>query len=127
MKPRGRGTQGKIEPLNLSKARQLLSPLVRRVTGAPETAVPISVHGQVCAYLISAEHFEYLVAREQEAVYHATPERPRLRGSVQVLGDLEQASTQASAELEAMALRRAGRIQGKGPATGKPSSRRSHH
>ena len=120
MKPPAKPPLDPTEPLNLSQARQQLSPLVRRVAGAPHTEVPISVHGKVQAYLISAERMERLRVRERELQY-GTLARPRLRGTLQLLGDLEAGSLQASAELETAARRRADRV-GDEPADPRPDN-----
>lgn len=97
--------------LPLSETRKQLSPLVRQVSELPQVTVPIAVHGKVRAYLVSAERLEQLMVCEQQAHYGAP--RAKLRGTLQVLGDLDQGSQEASAELERLALERFDRTTGK--------------
>lgn len=111
-----------VGPLQLSKVRQMLSPLVRQLSAAPKVTVPISVHGEVQAYLVSAERFEQLMAREREVEYRVSP-HSRLRGSIEIIGDMELASGEASADLEAAALSKADRLPGSGAAAGTLSRR----
>lgn len=122
MKPLNRKPRRTTGPLQLSKVRQMLSPLVRQISAAPKVTVPISVHGEVQAYLVSAERFEQLMVREREMEYGVSP-HSRLRGSIEILGGLELASGEASAELEAAALSKADRLPGSGATAGALSRR----
>lgn len=77
--------------LPLSEVRKKLSPLVRQVEEG-KGEVPISVRGEVRAYLVAAERVE---------AYGATPPSGRqpLRGSLRLIGDLEEGSGDTSRAL----------------------------
>lgn len=77
--------------LPLSEARKDLSSLVRRV-GQQKGEVAISVRGQVEAYLVAAE-------RVEEYRAEARPVSQPLRGSLRIVGDLEEGSGETSQAL----------------------------
>ncbi|HZH03368.1 MAG TPA: hypothetical protein VEY30_06255 [Myxococcaceae bacterium] len=83
--------------LPLSEVRERLSPLVRQIGASGELA--IKVRGQVQAYLVSRERFEALVAKAEPAL-----PRPKIAGSIRIVGDLDEASREAGRELERYAL-----------------------
>lgn len=88
--------------LTLTEARERLSPLIRSLSRRP---VAISVHGKVRAYLISATRFAELEAAERAS---SRPVAGRIRGTLQITGDIAAGSRQAAAELEASASVRLG-------------------
>ena len=97
-------------PLTLSRARALLSPLVREVSESDQAKVPISVRGEVRAYVIGAKRLEALEAREAVGERaHARP--PRIEGTLEIAADLEQGSREAALGLELAALRSWDRAQ----------------
>lgn len=93
-------------PLTLTRARQLLCPLVRDISTAPEQEIAIAVRGRVKAYLIAAEKLEQL-AEKAAALDRGRVRPPRLSGTLKIVGDLEEASRRAAKELEYWALKRA--------------------
>jgi hypothetical protein len=64
--------------------------------------VAITVRGRVSAYVISAERMHQLEVRERAASFGVPPRLDD--GSVRIVGDLEDASRQASLELEQTAV-----------------------
>lgn len=85
----------------LARARQLLSPLVQQLSRESRTKVPISVRGQVRAYMVSARRLEQL-----EALERGPPDARRrtIRGSVKLLTNLSEPSPTATEEHERAAL-----------------------
>jgi prevent-host-death family protein len=83
----------------LTEARQRLSPLVRRLARHP---IPISVRGQVRAYLVSAERFEELEALERAK---ARGTQKRIQGTLDIAKDLEEGSKRAAKEFESWSTR----------------------
>ncbi len=90
--------------LTLSQARAALSPLVREVAESPGKTVPISVRGEVKAYVIGAESLALLEVREAQRG-RARPRPPSFEGTLEIVSDLEQGSREAALELELAALR----------------------
>ena len=84
-------------PLPLSRARLLFSPLIEQLERSPSLEVPISVHGKVQAYLISAERFAELNLGEPENRYQAGGP-PRIRGTMKLVGDIDAALETAKRE-----------------------------
>jgi len=71
---------------------------------SPKAAIPVSVRGEVRAYLVAAERFEELESGER-SLHRRGP--ARIRGTLEILGDLDEGSRWAAEELERAALRRA--------------------
>jgi hypothetical protein len=91
---RAQSSEPKYRILPLTQVRSSLSPLVRELS-AENGSVGIAVHGEVCAYLVGAEAFRELRLRAG-----AVEQKPsKLRGSVEILGDLEEGSREAADEL----------------------------
>ena len=88
-----------IPALPVSQARQQLSPLLRRLSRNPRMEIPISVRGQVRAYLVSADRL-----RELEAAARGLARGKAIQNTIEIMGDLEAGSRQAAKELEAWAL-----------------------
>ena len=57
--------------------------------------------GDVAAYLVSAKKLDELEAKARQVAGSA---RPSIRGTIEIVGDLEEASSSAAAELERLAL-----------------------
>lgn len=98
MRPPRKTKSGKAtRPVPLSYARQNFSPLIEQLAKSPELEVPISVHGKVQAYLISAEHLAQLQAAESGAQYSAR-KPPQIRGTMKLIGDIDAALANAKKE-----------------------------
>ncbi len=85
--------------MSITKVRQELCPIVKNVDALPEGKVGITVDGNVTAYIVSAKRLAAL-----EAPVRKASRRASLRGTVQIMGDLEEGSREASQQLEQMAL-----------------------
>lgn len=93
--------------LSLTQARAQLSPLVRRLTRhATENTVPISVRGEIKAYVVGAKHLEELEAR---ALLSSSARRrpPTVRGTLEIVRKVEDRrdNPTPTLELELAALR----------------------
>ncbi|MFL5292294.1 MAG: hypothetical protein ACJ79U_12320 [Myxococcales bacterium] len=67
----------------------------------PHGKVGIAVRGDVRAYLVSASRLDDLERKARLYEGRLRSSRPRLRGTLTIVGDLELASAKASEELEA--------------------------
>jgi hypothetical protein len=76
---------------------------VKDLSKRPKGTVGIMVAGEVAAYLVSAKRLEAL--EEKEKRQERKIPRPSIRGTVEIVGDLEQGSREAAREIELMALR----------------------
>lgn len=84
-------------PVSVSDARQNFSPIIDQLARSPALEVPITVHGKVQAYLISAEHLSELKAEEPGHRYGAQ-RPPRIRGTMKLVGDIDAALEAAKRE-----------------------------
>ncbi len=85
----------------------MFCPLMSQLATRPRMAVPISVRGEVRAFLVAAERFEELEIAEKNL---GRKRPPRLFGTLPFIGDLEKGSRWAAKELEDAAIRRARRV-----------------
>ena len=90
-----------VRSVSITEARQRLCPLLREVDTLPGRKVGITVSGDVAAYLVSAKKLDELEAKARQVVGSA---RPSIRGTIEIVGDLEEASNSTAAELEHLAL-----------------------
>jgi hypothetical protein len=81
--------------------------LITELGTHPRTPVPISVRGEVRAFLVAAERFEELQLAEDNL---GRKRPPRLFRTLPYIGDLEKGSRWAAQELEESAIRRARRV-----------------
>jgi hypothetical protein len=88
-----------LRTLSITKARQELCPIVENIDALPEGKLSITVGEKVAAYIVSPDRLAALEARTRKA-----PRSVSLRGTVQILGDLEEGSRDAGREIERMAL-----------------------
>jgi hypothetical protein len=86
--------------VSLTNARHDLCPLVRNLSDLPHGKVGIAVRGDVQAYLVSARRLDDLERKAKLYDGRLRPSRPRLRGTLGIVGDLEAASARAVEELE---------------------------
>lgn len=84
--------------LPLTEVRAKLSPLLEKVA-SKKGALAISVHGKVRGYLVSAQRLDELEEAEQSAASRSRGRRSRLKGSLTLAGDLEEARRQVKREL----------------------------
>jgi hypothetical protein len=85
--------------LSITKTRQELCPIIENIDALPEGKLGITVGEKVAAYIVSPDRLAALEARTRK-----TPQRVSLRGTVQILGDIEKGSRETSRELERMAV-----------------------
>jgi prevent-host-death family protein len=90
-----------VRSVSITEARQKLCPLLRQVDALPGRKVGITVSGDVAAYLVSAKKLDELEAKARQS---ASSARPSIRGTIEIVGELDAASGSATAELERMAL-----------------------
>lgn len=90
-----------VRSVSITQARQKLCPLLRQVDALPGRKVAITVSGDVAAYLVSAKKLDEL---EAKARHSASSARPSIRGTIEIVGDLDAASGSGTAELERMTL-----------------------
>ena len=90
-----------VRSVSITEARQQLCPLLKEVDTLPGRKVGITVSGDVAAYLISAKKLDELEAKARPST--RSP-RQSVRGTIEIVGDLEAASGKAAADLEQMAL-----------------------
>jgi prevent-host-death family protein len=88
--------------LSLSQARSQFSPLVEQVSKAPSEPIPVSVRGEIKAYIVSADHPAMLHAAEPRPSYRAAP--PPIEGTLTLKGDVERALARAGREAELAVL-----------------------
>ena len=92
--------------LPLTEVRAKLSPLLEKVV--PKKGVlAISVHGKVRGYLVSAQRLDELEEVERSTAGRNRGRRSRLKGSLTIVGDLEEARRQVRRELLASGPRSA--------------------
>lgn len=84
--------------LPLTEVRARLSPLLDKEV-QKKGVVAISVHGKVRGYLVSAERLAELEQVERTSCGRNRSGRSRLRGSLEIVGDLEAGSRAAEREL----------------------------
>lgn len=94
-----------MRAVSITEARQQLCPLLKEVDAHPGRKVSITVSGEVVAYLVSAKTLNEIEARARRS----GQVRQSIRGTIEIVGDLESAGITASAELEGMALESWGR------------------
>ena len=90
-----------VRSVSITQARQQLCPLLKEVDSVPGRKVGITVSGDVAAYLVSAKMLDELEAKARHTV--RVP-RVSIRGTIEIVDDLDAASGNAAAELERMAL-----------------------
>lgn len=90
-----------MRSVSITEARQKLCPLLKAVDALPGRKVGITVSGEVAGYLVSAKKLDELEAKARQV---ARSGRPSIRGTIELVGDLDAASGSAAAELERMAL-----------------------
>lgn len=95
----------RVRRIPLSEARATLSALVNAPEAAPLTA--ITVRDELSAYLVSPAQLARLVA---EAGRRPAPKAP-LRGTLRIVGDLDEGSREATAVLSASAARTAEELE----------------
>jgi hypothetical protein len=95
--------------ITVTAARAVLCPLVKEVDQLPEGKLGITVGGSVAAYLVSARKLETLEAKARAA--RPPTIRPRLAGSLEIVGDLEAGSREAAQELEQTAVQSWNRVE----------------
>lgn len=96
-----RKTLRPTQAVPLGKARRLLSPLVQELAATSRSTVPISVRGEIRAYLVSARRLEQLEALERG---EPRGKPATIKGTVKILGELGQASRAAADDLDRAAV-----------------------
>ncbi|WP_158620125.1 type II toxin-antitoxin system Phd/YefM family antitoxin [Corallococcus sicarius] len=91
-----------IQRIPLSEARSQLSALVQRAA-SQRSLTAITVHDELKAYLIAPARLEALLKAERQSRPSRKP-RPKLRGSLRIMGDLEGPGESPSEQLQRSTL-----------------------
>ncbi|MCY1040011.1 hypothetical protein OV208_01670 [Corallococcus sp. bb12-1] len=91
-----------IQRIPLSEARSQLSALVQRAA-SQRALTAITVHDELKAYLIAPARLEALLEAERQS-RPSRKRKPKLRGSLRIVGDLEAPGESPSEQLQRSAL-----------------------
>ncbi|RKG71995.1 hypothetical protein D7V88_38855 [Corallococcus terminator] len=96
------GTTLPIQRIALSEARSQLSALVQRAA-SQRALTAITVHDELKAYLIAPARLKALLEAERQS-RPSRKGKPKLRGSLRIVGDLEAQGESPSDQLQRSAL-----------------------
>jgi|SRR5712692_9898865 len=103
-----RGRAAKVVPF--TEARRRLAPILKTLRSVPHQMVGISVHGSVEAYLVSSRKLAMLEALSRRE--RGGEKWPKLKGSMELLGSLEEGSDEARKMISASIAETAKKLKG---------------